>query len=115
MTEGLNKEKLVLAEQEKLKIIRDKEEGEYNCTYSFEGEDHTLGNSLRCILMKDQKTLFCGYSVPHPSEDIMNVRLQTKDENTDKVMNRAMERLIGISDILNKKFQNALNKFDNKE
>lgn len=107
-----DKENIILVETEKLKIIPDKEEGEFNCTYSFNGEDHTLGNTLRWMCMKDQKTLFCGYSVPHPSEDLMNVRIQTKDESTNKVINRAMDRIIEISDMLKNKFQIALDNFD---
>lgn len=42
-----------MVEDEKLKTAYDKEEGNFNCTYSFNGEDHTLGNLLRCILMKE--------------------------------------------------------------
>ena len=109
-----NKNKdVTMIETEKLKIEQDKEDSNYNCTYSFTGEDHTLGNLLRYILMKDPETTFSGYSVPHPSEDIMNVRLQTQKSKTDKVLNRALERISKISDILNEKFSNALNDYDN--
>lgn len=40
-------------------------------------EDHTLGNALRHVLMQNKEVDFCGYSVPHPSEPKMNLRLQT--------------------------------------
>ncbi|CAN0209296.1 unnamed protein product, partial [Hapterophycus canaliculatus] len=40
-------------------------------------EDHTLGNALRHVLMENKEVDFCGYSVPHPSEPKMNLRLQT--------------------------------------
>jgi DNA-directed RNA polymerase I and III subunit RPAC2 len=109
------KEKIEVADEEKLKIIPDKEEGDFNCTYAFLNEDHTLGNILRYILMKDSNTLFCGYSIPHPSEDLMNVRLQTKEKNTNEVMEKAMNRIDEISDILSNKFKKALNDFDNKK
>ena len=108
------KEKIEVAEEDKLKIIPDKEEGDFNCTYSFQNEDHTLGNILRFTLMKDSNTCFCGYSIPHPSEDLMNIRLQTKEENTNKVMEKAMNRVIEISDILSNKFKKALKDFDSK-
>jgi DNA-directed RNA polymerase subunit L len=42
-----------MVEEEKLKVMHDKDESNFNCTYSFNGEDHTLGNLLRCILMKE--------------------------------------------------------------
>jgi DNA-directed RNA polymerase I and III subunit RPAC2 len=45
-------------------------------SYVFFDEDHTLGNSLRYILSKRSDVEFCGYSIPHPSENRMIVRLQ---------------------------------------
>ena len=47
----------------------------YNATYSFRDEDHTLGNLLRNQIIKSNHVEFCAYSVPHPSEPIMNVRI----------------------------------------
>ena len=109
------KEKIEMVDEDKLKIIPDKEEGNFNCTYTFQNEDHTLGNILRYMLMKDSNTLFCGYSIPHPSEDIMNIRLQTKEKSTNEVMENAMNRVDEISDILSNKFKKALNDFDNEK
>ena len=37
-------------------------------TFVFGNEDHTLGNSLRHVLMQREEVEFCGYSVPHPYE-----------------------------------------------
>ena len=88
---------------------------EFNCTYTFRNEDHTLGNILRYMLMKDSNTLFCGYSIPHPSEDLMNIRLQTKEVDTSKSMGLAMDRIIEIGDILSNKFKNALNDYNSKK
>ena len=109
------KEKIEVVDEDKLKIIPDNEEGNFNCTYTFQNEDHTLGNILRYMLMKDPNTLFCGYSIPHPSEDIMNIRLQTKEKGTNEVMENAMNRIDEISDILSNKFKKALNDFDNQK
>jgi DNA-directed RNA polymerase subunit L len=63
-------------------------------TFQFEGEDHTLGNALRYIIMKkfvswqwslgllltltsSPEVELCGYSIPHPAEAKMNLRIQT--------------------------------------
>ncbi|CAN0181086.1 unnamed protein product, partial [Discosporangium mesarthrocarpum] len=55
--------------------------GSESCaTFVFGDEDHTLGNALRHVLMQQKEVDFCGYSVPHPSEPKMNLRLQTKGE-----------------------------------
>lgn len=32
-------------------------------------------NSLRYMLIKEKDVDFCGYSIPHPSENNMNLRL----------------------------------------
>jgi len=47
-------------------------------TFAIGDEDHTLGNSLRHILMNNAKVEFAGYSVPHPSEPVVHIRVQTK-------------------------------------
>ena len=60
-------------------------------------------------------TQFCGYSVPHPSEDIMNVRLQTFDTPTDKVLNKALIRISKMCEIMTDKFKNSLNDFSNNK
>ena len=63
-------------------------------SFQIENEDHTLGNALRYIIMKKLVFLtnssarvltcisspeveFCGYTIPHPSEPKMNIRIQT--------------------------------------
>ncbi|KAL4941428.1 DNA-directed RNA polymerase [Aspergillus oleicola] len=49
-------------------------------SFQFEGEGHTLGNALRYAIMKNPDVEFCGYTIPHPSEAKMNVRIQTYGE-----------------------------------
>mmetsp|Transcript_10667 Transcript_10667/g.15049 ORF Transcript_10667/g.15049 Transcript_10667/m.15049 type:complete len:172 (+) Transcript_10667:55-570(+) len=46
-------------------------------TFAIGDEDHTLGNSLRHVLMQNAKIGFAGYSVPHPSEPVVHLRVQT--------------------------------------
>ncbi|EFO26089.1 hypothetical protein LOAG_02401 [Loa loa] len=49
-----------------------------NLTVILYEEDHTIGNSLKHILCKMRDVEFCGYNVPHPLEDKILIRLQTK-------------------------------------
>uniref|UniRef100_A0A672KWF8 DNA-directed RNA polymerases I and III subunit RPAC2 n=1 Tax=Sinocyclocheilus grahami TaxID=75366 RepID=A0A672KWF8_SINGR len=49
-------------------------------TFVLHEEDHTLGNSLRYMIMKSQDVEFCGYSITHPSESKINFRIQTRGE-----------------------------------
>ena len=49
-----------------------------NCrTFVFKNEGHTLGNVLRSVIMQNPQVAFCGYSLPHPAEDQMHLRIQT--------------------------------------
>ena len=46
---------------------------EENCrTFVFKGETHTLGNALKNVILQNPQVVFCGYSMPHPSEDQVN-------------------------------------------
>ena len=57
----------------------DNPEDESCMTFVLHGEDHTLGNALRHIIMKNPDTTFCGYAVPHPSERKINLRIQSRE------------------------------------
>ncbi|KAJ8130658.1 hypothetical protein O1611_g2969 [Lasiodiplodia mahajangana] len=46
-------------------------------SFEFLKEGHTLGNALRYIIMKNPDVEFCAYAIPHPSEEKMNLRIQT--------------------------------------
>ncbi|KAL1923282.1 uncharacterized protein VTP21DRAFT_8262 [Calcarisporiella thermophila] len=54
-------------------------EDEHNITVALNDEDHTLGNSLRYMIMKNPNVSYCGYSVPHPSSNKIHIRIQTKE------------------------------------
>eukprot|EP00162_Nutomonas_longa_P007174 comp17568_c0_seq1/m.29911 comp17568_c0_seq1/g.29911 ORF comp17568_c0_seq1/g.29911 comp17568_c0_seq1/m.29911 type:complete len:112 (+) comp17568_c0_seq1:26-361(+) len=53
-------------------------------TFVMGHADHTLGNSLRYMLIRTPEVTFCGYSVPHPLEPKLNLRIQTSS-NSDSV------------------------------
>ena len=48
-----------------------------NRTFCIGDEDHTIGNALRHVLMQQEHVGFAGYSVPHPSEPVVQIRVQT--------------------------------------
>uniref|UniRef100_A0A7S2UY40 DNA-directed RNA polymerase RBP11-like dimerisation domain-containing protein n=1 Tax=Fibrocapsa japonica TaxID=94617 RepID=A0A7S2UY40_9STRA len=84
-----------------------------SCTFSFGDEDHTLGNALRHVLMQQAKTELCGYSVPHPTEPYMHVRLQTiQGSDATEVLKDGLNDLAKICDTLTDKFDKALNDFE---
>jgi len=46
---------------------------------TIHGEDHTLGNVVRYMCVKDTRTKLCGYSIPHPSDELLKLRLEVND------------------------------------
>ncbi|EAY19139.1 RNA polymerase Rpb3/Rpb11 dimerization domain containing protein [Trichomonas vaginalis G3] len=59
----------------------------------FTGETYTMGNALRQTILQNPKVNFCGYTVPHPAETKVALRVQADDDEkiTDIVLS-------GISD-----------------
>jgi DNA-directed RNA polymerases I and III subunit RPAC2 len=62
-------------------------------TFCIGDEDHTLGNALRHVLIKNNSVGFAGYSVPHPSEPIVQIRVQTVAPSKGQVAPTAVEAL----------------------
>jgi len=48
--------------------------------FTFNREDHTLGNLLRAKLVKSDHVLFAAYQVPHPLFAVFKLRVQTDGE-----------------------------------
>ena len=48
-----------------------------SATYTFYDEDHTMGNLFRYCFIKNPKVSFSGYTIVHPSESVMKLRIQT--------------------------------------
>mmetsp|Transcript_2465 Transcript_2465/g.5894 ORF Transcript_2465/g.5894 Transcript_2465/m.5894 type:complete len:101 (-) Transcript_2465:3624-3926(-) len=44
---------------------------------SFYNEDHTLGNILRLVIEGNPNIDYVGYNIPHPSENIMNLKISS--------------------------------------
>merc|ERR1712179_255744 len=86
------------ANKPKLEVVASTSEDESCKTFVLHSEDHTLGNSLRYVVMKNPEVEFCGYSVPHPSEDKINFRIQTKGEPAVDVFRRGLHDLTDLCD-----------------
>ncbi|OQR78056.1 DNA-directed RNA polymerases I and III subunit RPAC2-like [Tropilaelaps mercedesae] len=77
-----------------LKIVH-KTEDETCITFLLENEDHTLGNALRYMIMKNPAVEFCGYAIPHPSERTIHLRIQMREGQGSAV--EALEK--GLQDL----------------
>ncbi|KAK3614621.1 RNA polymerase subunit AC19 [Elasticomyces elasticus] len=84
-------------------------------SFAFDHEDHTLGNALRYMIMKNPDVEFCGYSIPHPSEPVMNIRIQTWDDvSVFEVLRKGLNDLAELCDVVEDKFTTARNEFNDK-
>ncbi|KAL9602608.1 MAG: hypothetical protein Q9219_001752 [cf. Caloplaca sp. 3 TL-2023] len=81
-------------------------------SFQFDEEDHTLGNALRFIIMKNPEVELCGYSIPHPSEAKMNLRIQTYEGTTVyDALEKGLDDLMDLCDAVESKFIAAKDEF----
>jgi len=73
-------------------------------SFEFIDEGHTLGNALRYVIMKNSDVEFCAYSIPHPSEPKMNIRIQTYDGHAVDALKKGLADLQDVCDIVAEKF-----------
>ncbi|PFH37894.1 DNA-directed RNA polymerase I RPAC2 [Besnoitia besnoiti] len=84
-------------------------------TFTLTGEDHTLGNTIRSILVRKPGVEFAGYSVPHPTQPEMNIRLQTTGESAMQLLRDSFDDLANICDHLDTLYDDALEEFNRKK
>ncbi|KAI9009222.1 DNA-directed RNA polymerases I and III subunit RPAC2-like protein [Hyaloraphidium curvatum] len=101
--------KPMATEEPKLVVLNGAYEDPGCATFTLNEEDHTLGNSLRYMIMKNPKTDYCGYSNPHPSEDKINLRIQTDGScpATD-VLSKGLDDLMDLCDHVLETFDAAV-------
>ena len=65
-------------------------EDDATATYTFQDEDHTLGNPLSRYLLEHPSVVYAAYNVPHPLENTMKITLMTSGEGTTQVMKSSL-------------------------
>ncbi|KAI0511498.1 hypothetical protein KFK09_012128 [Dendrobium nobile] len=82
-----------------------------NSTFCLMDEDHTLANSVRFLLNKDPRVEFCGYSIPHPSENKVNIRVQTTGDSAKDVLKESFQDLIFLCQHVRSTFEKSVADF----
>lgn len=100
-------------DREKIKILpQATSEDGCNASFQIAEEDHTLGNALRYIIMKNPEVEFCGYSIPHPSEALLNLRIQTYGEITAiEALQKGLQDLMDLCDVVEEKFTQRVTEY----
>lgn len=109
-------EELLLGGAKKLVVLPGA--SSHAASFQIEKEDHTLGNALRYFVNKNPDVEFCGYTIPHPSETKMNIRIQTwEDTKTTAVdaLRKGLEDMMEACDVISEKFTEARDEFDARQ
>ncbi len=78
-------------------------------TYSIGNEDHTLGNAVRHLLARNRDVELVGYSIPHPSEAKLNLRVQTRGgKHAHEAVKDALIDLIDLCEHVKYVYQEAV-------
>jgi len=107
----VDNENEVVTEKQRLRLLPGSTDTA--ASFALEREDHTLGNSLRYLITKNPDVEFCGYSIPHPSEAVMNLRIQTWDNvSVFTVLRKALDDLEDLCNVVEDKFTTARDQFN---
>jgi DNA-directed RNA polymerase subunit L len=86
----------------------------YNVTFVIKGEDHTIGNALRWVIAQQTDDVdFVGYTVPHPSELKIHLRIQCKagsKRNAREILKASLQILHDIYAKIEQTFTEAAKK-----
>ncbi|EXB30489.1 hypothetical protein L484_006039 [Morus notabilis] len=84
-------------------------------TFSLTDEDHTLANAVRFSLNQDPRVTFSGYSIPHPSDNKVNIRIQTTGDLAADVLKDACQDLMLMCQHVRSTFDKAVVDFKMSE
>lgn len=84
-------------------------------TFELNEEDHTLGNALRHIILKNPEVKFCGYALPHPNERKINIQIQVYSGEAIDALEKGLKDLIELNQIVKEKILAERERFGSVE
>ncbi|KAK6462447.1 hypothetical protein DFJ63DRAFT_156705 [Scheffersomyces coipomensis] len=94
---------------EKIKLLPGSSDDGTAASFQIIDEDHTLGNAIRYIIMKNPEVEFCGYSIPHPSENKLNIRIQTYGNITAlEALHQGLDNLAELCTVIEDRFSEKI-------
>ena len=69
-------------EKEDKVIYKAEEKIENTGLFIVNGEDHTFGNAVKMMLLRNPKVRFVAYRKPHPLENKIEIKIRTNGEIT---------------------------------
>ena len=97
-------------EQEEKVIVNNIDKIENTTLFIINGEDHTFGNSVKMMLLRNPKVRYVAYRKSHPLENKIEIKIQTNGEITPiRALREALKNLNDDIDdcvkILDEEFQ----------
>lgn len=78
-----------------------------SATFVITDEDHTLGNMIRYCLINDPDVSFAGYTIPHPAENKLDLRVQSDTKPAIECVVKAATFMSQIAGALTDALHNA--------
>ena len=96
--------------QEKI-TIKKEEKVDNTSLFIINDEDHTFGNSVKMMLLRNPKIRFVAYRKPHPLENKIEIKIQTNGEITPidafrEALRNLIEDIDDCTKQLDEEFQN---------
>lgn len=107
-------EGLQLEGQSRFKILNQEQQGRC-ATFELLEEDHTLGNALRHIILKNPNVKFCGYACPHPNERKINFQIQVYKGDALEALEIGFQNLVALNEVVKEKILAAYEDFGHVE
>ena len=81
-------------EQEDKVIVNNIEKIDNTSIFTINKEDHTFGNAVKMMLLRNPKVRYVAYRKPHPLENKIEIKIQTNGEITPiKAFREALKNL----------------------
>ena len=81
-------------EKEEKVIVNNIDKIENTTLFIINGEDHTFGNAVKMMLLRNPKVRYVAYRKPHPLENKIEIKIQTNGEITPlKAFREALKNL----------------------
>lgn len=94
---------------EKIRLLPGASDDGSAASFQIVDEDHTVGNALRYIIMKNLEVEFCGYSIPHPSENKLHIRIQTYGNiSAVEALHQGLDSLSELCTVIEEKFSEKI-------
>ncbi|GAA5904156.1 hypothetical protein JCM8208_003463 [Rhodotorula glutinis] len=108
-----NRHEIAPVSGDKVQILPGAADDLTQATFCILEEDHTLGNLLRWMLMKNPAVEFCGYSAPHPSEAKIHLRVQMYDgKSAVDALHEALNNCEDMATVILEQYNESLEKGD---